>query len=1409
MIYIGLAILNLITLFAEMVRLKVHQNVRGMSVPGRSERLISISMVLILILSSSSMASALFQGAGDGPMAGPRAVLIPRMSWAAPTIDGTWVNPTEWNNAKEIDTGVNANTVKLYIEADGVWLYVAVDVVSDTDQEMEGSATQLEYTSMIWDGNNDGKITYQPNAPGSAGVSYGGKNADFGIIAWGDGTFWNSAVTGAITYSVGQGGNSVIAAGFVTTPNSGTQHRFQEYKIPYDGPLDELGGTLGYSFAKGFNLFVREDNAGTGVGIGGWPQPLASQVNTFDVANLPQKYPHIVTVKSPKDGEVYQTGQNVKFEMTSTDNNLSTLKRTLYLNTKAYDMGALDVLNMNNIAPGEYSVNFTVLDDEGLSETVKAGKITISEAEVAPVIESFTPTQTSNTIDEGKDISFSVKWHDDNQDQKNESVLVSWIVDGKAAIDHRFDFNSTYHISNLTYTADYSSAGAHNIDFSLTDSYFGGLPPVGKSWTVTVNNVNRPPRIFNTDPETSSRVYITEAQAVTFTIEKTDPDNTPTPTQLLTVAWYLNGVEQTAAKNSNTYTFNDNPPKYDLAGNDLVKVVVSDGIAQDSVQWNITVSDVDRPPTFSTLDPSETDVTLKEGDTQTFSFTASDPDNNDLRYNWSINSVQKTSGNGSTGTFDLKTVFLPADGWDSSKCSPCFVSVNVTDGKLSVETEWKVVVTNVNRPPVVVIERPKEGDTFLVGEEVNFKTSASYDLDKDPLTYSWDFGDHKTDTKTDLNHIYSTANKYQVTLSASDGHVTVTRTVNITIVIPKLKLVDVTYTPVPAKEGQVINISVQLKNTGSADAHNVKIKFYIGSISGNPASESTVDTITAGNTATATTTWIADTAGSNTLWAVIDDSTAYQIDGNANKNVIIQVQAKPKPVVVNPLLSPLFLGAIILVVVLVIVVAFVLYKRKKEADAKEDAAVKAIMDAKTKPAVYQPRQAEASPYDRTDFKFGPGAVEPRPCIDCRKTTTNPSGLCNDCADARRAREHKRKMMSCPVCGNEVSKDMFTCPYCHFNFSKADKGEVEEAEKKHEAVGYVSDDACADCGVMFNDGMSVLKCPSCQARYHKRCSERLENCAECNADLSSGQSMVFKAPAASDTELAETVAIKPEEIAEEEARTAPKEEPKVEAKPEGPVCPKCGDSVEPGWKVCPSCDADLKPKAEVPPKPLAVEKPKEAPPIVDKIMEKVPAAVAGKCPKCGDEVEPDWKVCPSCDAPLGAKAPPPKPVAPPKPEIKVKPKEEPKKVEALPAVAGKCPKCGDEVEPDWKVCPSCDAVLRPAKAPEPKPEVKKEDDVGKKKIVWSKTAKDKALTKEPTAQKPEAKPEPKKPEKAPEEGLKEELDALAKEIEGLEKGGKDIKKAKSLATLASSFLKGKQPDKARIYIERARVELKKT
>jgi hypothetical protein len=1068
--------------------------------------------LILLMVAAPIMANAIPMTVDQGhaPMTGPRAISLTRMTHPAPIIDGQFALASEWQDATLQDYHVGAYTAKLYLMADGEKLYILLDVVSNTDintNDKPPPGAAKDYTVMLWDGNGDNKITYANGAAGSTGISSGGKNADWGFVLWGNNDIWNSPITTQgtqIIFNPGTGGNSAAVATLAATPNSATPHRVFEISLPYDGPNDEMGGTLGYSFAKGFSVQSIDNITNVATDIGHWPSAYTAGT-TWETVNLPQKYPHIKKLLSPKDGATFQTGNGIRFEMEANDNNMSTLTRTLMLNTNNIDMGGNNFLVKNDLTPGEYNVTFKIADDEGLTDQLKLGKIIVAEAEVPPVIDSFAPTDGNKEIDESKNMTFSVTWHDLNLDQINESVTKNWTVNDKQANPawlSTYAFNKTHFTSNLTFKSDYTgtySTGTYNIRLKLTDSYFGSDQSVEHSWVLTVNNVNRAPRIFNTVPEVSSVVTITEGQSQMFTIEKSDLDSTP-----LSVTWYLNGVVQTEFKDENSLSFNPSPPNYNLAGKYIIKVVVSDGSLSDSVQWNLTVTNVDQTPIFSSFDPSEEQIDLKEGQSTELSFTASDPDQDNLTFKWAINGVQQSTGTGTSGNFDFQSSYLPAIGHDSSK-SPYFISVNVSDGQISIEHEWKIVVENVNRPPTIVIDRPQEGKEALVGEDINFKALSSSDPDNDQLTFSWDFGDMKTDTKAEVNHFYVQSGKFKVTLSVSDGHITVTRYINVTIVIPVLKLIDVLFLPNPAKEGDVVTINVEIKNTGNADAHNVKVKFYLSSISPtNALPEKVIDNISKGNIITANTTWVATKPGNMILIAVLEESTDYQIDGRKDKNVVISVQAKPKPPVNNPMANPALIGGIVGGVAVAGILGFVLYKRKKDADAKEDAAVKAIIDAKTKPAEYTPKEAEASPFDRTDFKFGATSAEARSCSSCGKTTHNISGLCNDCTSAKRTKEAKDKMMSCPVCGNEVSRDMFTCPYCHFNFSKANKGEIEEVEKKHEAVGYVSDDACADCGVLFNDNMTVLKCASCNATYHTRCATRLESCAECNAELTSSR-----------------------------------------------------------------------------------------------------------------------------------------------------------------------------------------------------------------------------------------------------------------------------------------------------------------
>jgi predicted RNA-binding Zn-ribbon protein involved in translation (DUF1610 family) len=140
--------------------------------------------------------------------------------------------------------------------------------------------------------------------------------------------------------------------------------------------------------------------------------------------------------------------------------------------------------------------------------------------------------------------------------------------------------------------------------------------------------------------------------------------------------------------------------------------------------------------------------------------------------------------------------------------------------------------------------------------------------------------------------------------------------------------------------------------------------------------------------------------------------------------------------------------------------------------------------------------------------------------------------------------------------------------------------------------------------------------------------------------------------------------------------------------EAGVCPSCGEPVQKGWPRCKSCDQRLTaigaPTVPAPaPKPVVTQAapPKVMPPpsppkpVVAAPPPKTAPAPAGgptKCPKCGEEVEPDWAKCPDCGTSLKAGAP----AAPPKAAAK----------------AAKCPKCGEEVEPEWTKCPFCSSML---------------------------------------------------------------------------------------------------------------------
>ncbi|MBA7516845.1 hypothetical protein ES705_08894 [subsurface metagenome] len=71
-----------------------------------------------------------------------------------------------------------------------------------------------------------------------------------------------------------------------------------------------------------------------------------------------------------------------------------------------------------------------------------------------------------------------------------------------------------------------------------------------------------------------------------------------------------------------------------------------------------------------------------------------------------------------------------------------------------------------NTPPVADADGPYTGTE---DGAITFDGSGSYDLDDDPLTYAWDFGDGSTGTGINPTHAYTAGGTYAVTLVVNDG----------------------------------------------------------------------------------------------------------------------------------------------------------------------------------------------------------------------------------------------------------------------------------------------------------------------------------------------------------------------------------------------------------------------------------------------------------------------------------------------------------------------------------------------------------------------------------------------------------------------------------------------------------------
>jgi len=143
------------------------------------------------------------------------------------------------------------------------------------------------------------------------------------------------------------------------------------------------------------------------------------------------------------------------------------------------------------------------------------------------------------------------------------------------------------------------------------------------------------------------------------------------------VRWFQNGTELPGEAGRLTLNMS-----FNSAGNTTVEArLFQDGSFTDSVAWNVSVSQPQRPPKIAAFRPAGRNVSVAIQETVAFNITVSDPDGDSLNITWLVDGMPQTSG---IGVVSFETSFNDS----GDHC----VTASVFDGTSSVNITWNLTV---------------------------------------------------------------------------------------------------------------------------------------------------------------------------------------------------------------------------------------------------------------------------------------------------------------------------------------------------------------------------------------------------------------------------------------------------------------------------------------------------------------------------------------------------------------------------------------------------------------------------------------------------------------------------------------------------------------------------------------------
>jgi subtilisin family serine protease/PKD repeat protein len=240
---------------------------------------------------------------------------------------------------------------------------------------------------------------------------------------------------------------------------------------------------------------------------------------------------------------------------------------------------------------------------------------------------------------------------------------------------------------------------------------------------------------------------------------------------------------------------------YDDAGTYSVNITVSDGKMSASTSFLVIINNVNRAPVIQSFTPNRGAVVyLDENASLLLTAEATDPDNDLFSYQWTVNETNTSSNNSFS--------FVP----DFESSGAYNITLTVSDYSLSTSHSILVIVSNVNRPPLLAVS-----DVTVNENESAIITAKAFDPDNDTVYYyindsRFSQAENVFTWKTGFHD----AGVHHVAVTVSDGAVNVPQLVLISVldvnVPPNIAYSTPDATTVVMDEGEATTFVAEVSN---------------------------------------------------------------------------------------------------------------------------------------------------------------------------------------------------------------------------------------------------------------------------------------------------------------------------------------------------------------------------------------------------------------------------------------------------------------------------------------------------------------------------------------------------------------------------------------------------------------------